>query len=542
MCVVTIIIIMALAITTIPLFKPSLAQSNQLFNMTYVYFGGANTFVQQVDATNRAVHVVSPNYFDVTPEGNLDITWMLRTSFITEMHKRGIKVVPFLANHWHRDAGINGLINRDQLARDIAAAIEEYNLDGVNVDIEGVGHQYRNEHTDLVRLLRQYIPKHKEVSVAIAANPNGWNTGWHGFYDERELARYSDYLMIMAYDESWGGPDSPIGPVASLNFQERSIQYVLNEGVPKDKIVLGLPFYGRMWKTDGPTIADGPIEGMGLAHRRVPEIVNKFNGKVTYDTRRRSAYVNFRIPPGQHEFQGGKKLTEGDYIIWFDNEQAKKEKLRLPQKYGIKGTGSWALSLEEHGTWNYYSLWLNGRFFDDVPVGHWGEESILFVANRGWMAGTASTNFSPEAELTRAQGAVILVRALGEANRNPNRYEFIDTTTHWARKEIEIARELGMVSGLGNNRFGPDDPLTREQLAAILNNIFQYDFDRDKRNPFPDIGSDDWAFESLMAIYQRGFLSGFEDGTFRPRAKSTRVQMAALMNRMEAEFEKYQNQ
>lgn len=44
------------------------------------------------------------------------------------------------------------------------------------------------------------------------------------------------------------------GPVSSLSFFERSIQYAINQGVPKDKIVAGLPFYGRMWKLDGPTL------------------------------------------------------------------------------------------------------------------------------------------------------------------------------------------------------------------------------------------------------------------------------------------------
>ncbi|UCZ55317.1 S-layer homology domain-containing protein [Bacillus shivajii] len=563
--------LITLILFTIPIFKHSNAQEDELFNMTYVYFGGPNTYIQQVDATQESLHVVSPNYFDVSPEGNLDVTWMLRTSFISEMHKRGIKVVPFLANHWDIQAGINGLKNREKLARDIASAIEQYNLDGVNVDIEGVGHQYRDEHNDFIRLLREYIPNEKELSVAIAANPNGWNTGWHGIYDEKELAEYCDYLMIMAYDESWGGPDSPIGPVASLNFQERSIQYVLNEGVSSDQIVLGLPFYGRMWKTDGPTIDGDEILGMGLAHRRVPDFVSKYNGNINYDVDRKSASVYFTIPSGEEEFQGGRRLTAGEYVIWFDNEEAKKEKLRLPQQYDIKGTGSWALSLEKEKTWEYYTSWLNGHFlrdnpfeendepeddvddpdegtedtadltFNDVPSGYWGEKSIFNVARRGWMAGTAPAQFSPESDLTRAQGAVILVRALGYANATPTNYVFRDTHNHWAKKDIEIAHELGMVNGIGDNRYGPDDPLTREQLAAILQNIFEFPYETVDRNPFPDIRKGDWSYESVLAIYQNGYLSGFQDGTFRPRTKSNRAQMAALMDRMSGEFDAINN-
>lgn len=331
----------------------------KLFNMSYLFFGSLSSYVNQVDLTKGSLNVVSPNYFDVTKEGQLDVTWRLQTSFISEMHKRGIKVVPFLANHWNATAGINGLNNRDKLARDVAAAIEQYNLDGVNVDIEGVGHAYRDAHTDFIRLLRQYIPSHKEVSVSVAANPNGWNTGWHGFYDYKALSEYANYLMIMAYDESWESPDSPIGPVSSISFFERSIQYAINQQVARDKIVIGLPFYGRMWKLDGPTLENRLITGMGLSSTRVDPLVSQFNGTVKFDEKTQSPYATFTIPKGASAFLSSVKLTEGEYIIWFENESSIKSKLRLPMQYGIKGTGSWALQHEKPEIWNGYSVWLN---------------------------------------------------------------------------------------------------------------------------------------------------------------------------------------
>lgn len=339
-----------------------------MFNMSYVFFGALNTYVSQVDQTKGSLHVVSPNYFDIKADGELDVTWRLQTTFISEMHKRGIKVTPFLSNHWDKSAGINGLNNREKLAKDIATAIEQYNLDGVNVDIEGVGVSHRDVHTDLVRLLRQYIPSHKIVSVAVAANPSGWTTGWHGFYDYKKLSQYADYLMIMAYDESWESPDSPVGPVSSLQFFEKSIQYAIKQGVPRDRIVNGLPFYGRMWKTDGPTLENRSITGMGISSIRVNPLVTKFNGKITFDEKTQTPYATFKIPEGQHYFISSTKLTAGNYVIWYENEQSIKAKLRLPQQYEIKGTGSWALGHETPETWNYYTLALNsGTELAEVP-------------------------------------------------------------------------------------------------------------------------------------------------------------------------------
>jgi spore germination protein YaaH/putative cell wall-binding protein len=337
----------------------SSSSSNKLFNMSYLFLGAPNTYVSQIDRTKGSLDVVSPNYFDITAAGQLDVTWRLQSSFISEMHKRGIKVTPFLSNHWDKTAGINGLNNRDKLARDIASAIEKYNLDGVNVDIEGVGHAYRDAHTDFIRLLRLYIPSHKEVSIAVAANPNGWTTGWHGFYDYKGMARYADYLMIMAYDESWESPDSPVGPVSSIQFFEKSIKYAVDQSIPRDKIVIGLPFYGRMWKTDGPTLENRYITGMGISSTRVGPLVAQFKGAINFDEKTKSPYASFTIPKGGHYFIGSTKLTEGNYLIWYENEYSITAKLALPYQYGIKGTGSWALGHETPETWNYYTAALN---------------------------------------------------------------------------------------------------------------------------------------------------------------------------------------
>ncbi|WP_318503439.1 S-layer homology domain-containing protein [Bacillus sp. T3] len=513
--------------------------------MSYIFFGSPNTYVNQVNSTKESVHVVSPNYFDITQEGTLQITWTLQTAFINEMHNRGIKVVPFLANHWNAVNGRNALLYREQLARDVAAAVEKYNLDGVNVDIEGVGvsgthsgyqRSYRDEHTDFIRLLRQYIPQHKEVAVSVAGNPNGWQTGWHGFYDYKGLANYANYLMIMAYDESWQGAESPVGPVASLPFWERCIQYAINSNVPLTKIVNGLPFYGRMWKLDGPTTDGISITGNGLSSHRIAPLVSRFNGKYLYNETKQSPYATFTIPPGNEAFVGSLKLTPGNYVIWYENEQSIKAKLRLISKYDLRGTGSWALYHETPETWDYYTAWLNGKFFTDVPSTHWGESSILAVSSKGWMTGTSATTFSPGVELTRAQGATILVRALGYADDTPKEYVFTDIANHWAKKEIEIAREHGMINGLGNDRFGPNDPLTREQLATILQNIFKFSYTEASTNPFPDISPTDWSYKSIQTIYQKGYLTGFNDGTFRPKEKSTRAQMASLMDRLSPEI------
>lgn len=212
-----------------------------MFQMSYYYSGLGWDFIQHVDQTNGVLNVVSPDFFYIRKDGSL----LLRSAnpdVIKALHRRKLKVVPFLSNHWDQDLGRFALMNRVLLAKQISHAIEELDLDGVNIDIENLTEKDRNLFTDFVRLVRKSIPRHKEVSVAVAANPFGWTKGWHGSYDYEYLAKYADYLMVMAYDES-----RLAGPTASVGWVEKSIQYVLTQKISPQKLVLGLPFYGRCW-------------------------------------------------------------------------------------------------------------------------------------------------------------------------------------------------------------------------------------------------------------------------------------------------------
>ncbi|RTR28826.1 LysM peptidoglycan-binding domain-containing protein [Robertmurraya yapensis] len=321
------------------------------FNMSYLYFGNTQSYISQVDKTQGNLSLVSPSYFDINPDGSLKVTSQFDPNFVTEMHKRGIKVVPFLSNHWDRTVGRSALANREQLATQIADFIIKNNLDGVQVDIENVTEVDRDNYTDLVRLLRTKLPEGKEVSVAVAANPNGWTKGWHGSYDYKELAKYSNYLMVMAYDESYEG--SPEGPVASYSWVERSIQYTLNQGVPADKVVLGVPFYGRYWK-EGEAVG-----GTGISNVRVDELLKKYGGTVTFDEKTKSAKATITIDPGDPTTTiAGKTLTAGTYHIWYENANSIQAKFELIHKYNIKGTGSWSLGQENASIWQSYKTWM----------------------------------------------------------------------------------------------------------------------------------------------------------------------------------------
>ncbi len=328
------------------------AAGGEKFSMAYLYGGTPEQQISYVNRTNSSLQTVSPSYFDLNADGSLKLNPVSK-ELVNRMHADGIKVVPFLSNHWDRPSGIAALNNADALTSQIAAAVSSYNLDGVNVDIENVTEQQRGAYTEFVRLLRQKIPAHKEISVAVAANPNNWGTGWQGSYDYEGLAKHADYLMIMSYDEHFEG--SSAGPVASLQFVENSIKYALGK-TTADKIVIGLPMYGRIWSLDNTSFL-----GKGAGINVVNSMINDYNASITYDTLTQSPRAEFEVKSGDKLYTvSGKTMAPGRYVIWYENDRSLEAKLNLVKKYDLKGAGSWSLGQEDASIWQSYSTWLNG--------------------------------------------------------------------------------------------------------------------------------------------------------------------------------------
>lgn len=506
------------------------------FNMSYVYFGNSALYTGLVDNTDGSLNDIAPNYFDLNEDGTLKLTPAVDRSFINDMHNKGIKVTPFLSNHWDRQKGINALKNRKVLASQVAGAILEYGLDGVNVDIENMTENERDIYTDFVRLLREKLPEGKSISVAVVPNPYKLTTGWHASYDYDGLAKYCDYLMMMAYDEHYQGDirkTGGAGPVAGYVFVENSIKAALQQ-VPPEKLVLGIPFYGRLWRRGA---SHG---GYGISNNMVEELVKEYKGKVIYDYVQKSPRAVITIKAsGKKPVVFGKTLEAGTYDIWFENEDSIKRKLELVGKYGLKGTGSWSLGQEVKSTWDFYSLWLEGRYFSDVQ-NHWAKKSIVAAMDNGWMNGVSGASFQPDAPVTRAQAAALFVRVMdintsGMENGSP---VFLDTAGHWAFKEIEAAAEAGLLKGTADGIFEPDKALTREQMVVMLDRIIATETPAQgtpaAETFFSDVTPESapWSFDAIGRMGAAGLISGFPDGMFHPGDIMSRGQIAVLMVRI----------
>ena len=496
------------------------------FNMSYLY--GNYDYTALIKRTNNALNEVSPSYFDLNDNGSLHLN-VVDTNFVASAHSMGVKVVPFLSNHWDRAKGRAALSNVEQLAKQIANAIEKYDLDGVNVDIENVTEKDRENYTKLVKTLREKIPEGKSVSVAVAPNPYNWTSGWQGSYDYSSLANYADYLMIMAYDEHYESGEA--GPVASIQFVEDSIKYALKY-VPNDKTVIGIPFYGRYWKVGG------SYGGYGVSLNKIENLLASYKSTVTYDKESESVKAVITISSSDKKpVINGRTLYEGTYTFWYENEESIKAKLRLVGKYNIKGTGSWSLGQETAGTWDYYMKALNNDSeedmkFIDVNDNSWSTNYIKFVKEKGLMTGRSAYEFAPQDFITRAEFATTISRVLGLKIKEIDIATYRDTQNHWAKNYIEAVREEGIMIGNGDGTVGPDSLITREEVAKVLSLLEVESIGMEGAYYFKDISVKQWSYHYIIDTVQKGFMKGYPDNTFLPGNPITREEVAAVIARI----------
>ena len=336
--------------TIVMSFFTSTVFAAERLSLGYIY-SASKSHSEIIEFTNNSVNVVSPTCFDITTRGRLDINGMLDQEFINEMHSKNIKVTPFLSNHWGRKRAQAALKNPYPLIEDLVTAINDYNLDGVNVDLENLDSKDKNSLTEFMRLLREALPSDKTLSIAVAPNPKRLTTTWVAAYDYKALAEYVDYMVVMTYDEHcYGGA---AGPVAGINFVEESIKVILEE-VSRDKIVMGIPLYGRFWQ-EGEDMG-----GEAIVIANVPRIIKKYRLVPRYSLEEQTPYVKLEVDQDETgPYINGRELGPGVYNIWYENENSIKAKLALVNKYNLLGAGLWALDNEDADFWTYYKYALN---------------------------------------------------------------------------------------------------------------------------------------------------------------------------------------
>lgn len=174
--------------------------------------------------------------------------------------------------------------------------------------------------------------------------------------------------------------------------------------------------------------------------------------------------------------------------------------------------------------------------FIDVRAGAWYYDAVDYVYQKGFMTGTSENAFSPDMTMTRGMIVTILHRMDGAPNVG-GRYSFEDVPYDaWYSKAVLWAERRGIVSGYSAEAFGPNDPITREQLAAILCNYSAYKGEdtsaRADLSKYSDVSAvSGWAKNALSWANAKGLVNGVTTTTLEPKGAATRAQVAAIIER-----------
>ena len=175
--------------------------------------------------------------------------------------------------------------------------------------------------------------------------------------------------------------------------------------------------------------------------------------------------------------------------------------------------------------------------FADVPAGAWYADAVQYVCENGLMTGTGADTFSPEQPTSRAMIAAILYRQVGSPMVNTS-VTFTDVAEgQWYTQAVRWANSAGVVTGYGDGTFGPDEPITREQLAVMLCRFAAfrgYDVSAGGMavREFADSADiSDWALEAMAWAVHTGLLGGREGNVLDPTGTATRAEAAAILMR-----------
>ncbi len=173
--------------------------------------------------------------------------------------------------------------------------------------------------------------------------------------------------------------------------------------------------------------------------------------------------------------------------------------------------------------------------FTDVDSDDWFLAAVQYVYENDRMAGTSSTTFQPEVNLTRAMAAQVLYNLEGQpAITGDTTFTDAADAGEWAVKAITWAEQTGVVAGIGDGLFDPTANVTREEFAQMMYNYASYkEYDltlEGDLSQFEDASAiSGWAETAMSWANGSGLINGHDDGTIDPQGTTTRAQAASIL-------------
>ena len=172
--------------------------------------------------------------------------------------------------------------------------------------------------------------------------------------------------------------------------------------------------------------------------------------------------------------------------------------------------------------------------FTDVKKSDWYYDAVMEAYNAGIVKGMSSTTFAPGGTTTRGQLVTMLYRMAKEPAWTTEA-SFTDLTQEYYRNAVFWAAEKGIVKGYSDTTFGPERPITREELVTVLYRMAGEPETSGSISAYMDAASvHSWAADAMAWAVEKKLVTGYEDGTLRPRLEANRAVVCTILMRFNA--------
>ncbi len=311
----------------------------------------ANSYILETIADTKGLTTIAPTWFTIADtDGNL--TSIASSEYVNYAHQSNLDVWATLRD-FH--GGINSYdetyavlsytSKRENLINQVIGAALQSGIDGINLDFELISEEC-GEH--YIQFVRELSVKCRQNGLVFSID-NYVPMPYNQHYDLEEQGVMADYIIIMCYDEHTEG-SYEAGSVSSYNYVKDGIEVAL-ESVPKDKLVVAVSLFTRLWletpKTEEELAAqEGTdaaaysmnVTSTALGMDEASETVQAAGAELVWDDTLKQYYAEWQA-------------EEGTYKIWLEDNTSLEEKLKLIQSEEIAGVAEWRLG------WNNSSVW-----------------------------------------------------------------------------------------------------------------------------------------------------------------------------------------
>lgn len=283
----------------------------------------------------NGLDVISPTWFAIKDEnGTIEDKGSLE--YAKWAKEQGYQIWALITNSFNpkiTHAILSDSTKRQKLINDIVVLAKKYNLDGINIDFESIA---KEDGDYYLQFIKEATPIFKQNNLVVSVDmyvPQKWTAHYH----MKEVGEIVDYVIIMAYDEHHRNSKES-GSVSSIPWADLHMKKA-TELVDKNKLIMGIPFYTRVWTETKDINGNTVVSSKSLKMDEAINLLNQNNAQIIWDEKTSQYY-------GEYTLNGTVNK------IWLEEEKSIEERMKIATKYDIKGVAFWKRGHEKANIWD----------------------------------------------------------------------------------------------------------------------------------------------------------------------------------------------